>query len=141
MTAYVARRLLQVIPVLLGITLVAFVLVRLTGDPAAIMLPPETPKEAVAAFRSEFGLDLPLPVQYARFVGNALRGDFGRSIRYREPVADLFKERIGATLELALGAMLIGLVLGIPMGIISAVRRNTWIDAFVRVTALIGQAI
>jgi ABC-type dipeptide/oligopeptide/nickel transport system permease component len=141
MTAYIARRLVQVIPVLLGITLVAFVLVRLTGDPAAIMLPPETPKEAVAAFRAEFGLDLPLPIQYARFVGNALRGDFGRSIRYREPVADLFKERVAATLELAIGAMAIGLILGIPLGIISAVKRNTWIDAFVRVTALFGQAI
>lgn len=141
MSAYIARRIVQVIPVLLGITIVAFILVRLTGDPETIMLPPETPAEARAAFRREFGLDQPVWVQYAQFVGNALRGDFGRSLRYREPVANLFFERVPATFELAAAAMAISLVVGIPVGVLSAVRRNSWLDTFVRFFALLGQAV
>jgi peptide/nickel transport system permease protein len=140
-SGYIARRLVQLIPVFVGISLVTFVLVRLTGDPAAIMLPPETPREAVEAFRREYGLDQPLYVQYLRFVGNALRGDFGQSIRYREPVSGLFFERLPATLQLGGAAMAFALSLGIPLGIISAVFRNRWIDHVVRVLALIGQAV
>jgi ABC-type dipeptide/oligopeptide/nickel transport system permease component len=141
MTTYIIKRLLQVIPVLLGITLVAFVLVRLTGDPATIMLPPEAPPETVAAFRQEYGLDQPIYIQYLRFIGDALRGDFGRSLRYREPVADLFLERLPATLELAFGAMFIAIFVGIPVGVVSAVKRNTWIDTITRFIALFGQAV
>jgi peptide/nickel transport system permease protein len=140
-TAYIAKRLVQVIPVMLGITIVAFVLVRLTGDPAAIILPPEASQETVDAFRREFGLDQPLYIQYARFVGDALRGDFGRSIRYKEPVGLLFLERIPATLELALSSMALALLVGIPVGILSAVRRNTWLDSGARFLALFGQAV
>ena len=141
MTAYIVRRLAQAIPVLLGITIVAFVLVRLTGDPASVMLPPDTPRETVAAFQREFGLDQPLWIQYAQFVGNALHGDFGKSIRYKEPVAALFLERLPATLELGGAALLVALAVGIPAGVISATRRNTWLDTLVRILALIGQAV
>jgi ABC-type dipeptide/oligopeptide/nickel transport system permease component len=140
-TAYIARRLGQAIPVLLGITIVAFVLVRLTGDPAAVMLPPDTPKEAAEAFRREFGLDQPVWVQYLQFVSNAVRGDFGKSIRYKESVLSLFLERLPATLELGAASMAIALAFGIPAGIISAVKRNTWIDTVVRFLALVGQAV
>src|SRR5215207_5740024 len=141
MTGYILKRLAQAVPVLLGITIVAFVLVRLTGDPAAIMLPPDTPKETVESFRREFGLDQPVWIQYAQFVSNALHGDFGKSIRYKEPVAGLFFERLPATLELGGAALAIALLLGIPAGIISATRRNTWIDTLVRFLALVGQAV
>jgi peptide/nickel transport system permease protein len=141
MTNYVLRRLLHVIPVMLGISIVAFVLVRLTGDPASIMLPPEAPKETVEAFRREFGLDQPIIIQYVQFVWNAMRGDFGKSLRYREPVADLFLERVPATLELALASIAIALVIGIPAGILSAVKRNSVFDAIARVIALFGQAV
>lgn len=141
MTAYVVKRLVQAVPVLLGITLVAFLLVRLTGDPASVMLPPDVPKETAEQFRREFGLDQPVWVQYAQFVGNAARGDFGKSIRYKEPVSSLFLERLPATLELGAAAMLIALAIGMPAGIISAVKRNTWIDTLVRFLALVGQAI
>lgn len=141
MGRYVARRLLQVIPVLLGITLIAFVLVRLTGDPAAILLPPDTPKEAVAEFQREFGLDQPVPIQYVRFLAKAAQGDFGKSIRYREPVLKLFMERLPATMELAIASMTLAIVIGVPVGVLSAVRRDTWIDHSARVFALFGQAI
>jgi peptide/nickel transport system permease protein len=140
-SGYIAKRLVQVIPVMLGITIVAFVLVRLTGDPAAIILPPEAPQEVVDNFRREFGLDQPLYIQYLRFVGDALRGDFGRSIRYKEPVGQLFAERVPATLELALSSMALALIVGVPVGILSAVRRNTWLDTLARFLALLGQAI
>lgn len=141
MGRYIARRLLQVIPVLLGITLIAFVLVRLTGDPAAILLPPDTPKEAVAEFQREFGLDQPVPIQYVRFLAKAAQGDFGKSIRYREPVLKLFMERLPATMELAIASMTLAIVIGVPVGVLSAVRRDTWIDHSARVFALFGQAI
>jgi peptide/nickel transport system permease protein len=141
MTTYILKRLIQVIPVLLGITVVAFVLVRLTGDPATIMLPPETPKETVDAFRKEYGLDQPIYIQYLQFIGGALQGDFGKSLRYKEPVSTLFFERLPATLELAFGSMLIAIFIGIPIGVLSAVKRNSWIDTVTRFVALFGQAV
>jgi len=141
MSLYILKRLVQLIPVLLGITIVAFVLVRLTGDPATIMLPPEASKETVEAFRREYGLDQPIYIQYANFVWGAVRGDLGISIRYREPVSGLFLERLPATLELAAGSMAIAILLGIPIGVISAVKRNSWIDTVTRLIGLFGQAV
>lgn len=141
MTTYILKRLVQVIPVLLGITIVAFVLVRLTGDPATIMLPPETPKETVEAFRREYGLDQPVYIQYLQFIGGALTGDFGKSLRYKEPVSSLFLERLPATIELAAGSMAIAIFIGIPIGVLSAVKRNSPIDTVTRFLALFGQAV
>jgi peptide/nickel transport system permease protein len=141
MTTYILKRLVQVIPVLLGITIVAFVLVRLTGDPTSIMLPPETPQETVEAFRREYGLDQPIYIQYFNFVWGALQLDFGKSLRYKEPVASLFLERLPATLELAAGAMAIAIFIGIPLGVLSAVKRNSPIDTVTRFLGLFGQAV
>lgn len=141
MARYIVRRIVQLIPVLVGITIVTFVLVRLTGDPAAIMLPPDTPEEVVQEFRREFGLDQPLHIQYLRFIGRALRGDFGNSIRYKEPVLKLFLERLPATLELAITSMILAISIGIPVGVLIAIKHNTWIDNCLRFLALFGQAI
>ena len=141
MTTYILKRLIQVIPVLLGITIVAFVLVRLTGDPATIMLPPETPQETVDAFRKEYGLDQPVYIQYLQFIGGALTGDFGKSLRYKEPVSSLFFERLPATLELAAGSMAIAIFIGIPIGVLSAIKKNSWLDTITRFLALFGQAV
>jgi peptide/nickel transport system permease protein len=138
---YAAKRLAQVVPVLIGITLVTFLLLRLTGDPAAIMLPPGTPKEAMDSFRKEYGLDQPLYVQYLRFVGRALQGDFGMSIRYREPVLQLYLERLPATLELAVASMVLAMLVGIPIGVLSAAKHGQRFDNVVRLVALLGQAI
>jgi len=141
MATYIVRRIVQLIPVLVGITLVTFVLVRLTGDPAAIMLPPDTPEEVVQEFRREFGLDQPLHIQYLRFIGRALQGDFGNSIRYKEPVLKLFLERLPATLELAIASMILAISIGVPVGILIAIKHNTWIDNCLRFMTLFGQAI
>lgn len=140
-TSYIIRRILQLIPTLIGISLITFVLVRLTGDPAAILLPPDTPQETIDAFRAEYGLDQPIYIQYVRFLGKALQGDFGESLRYKVPVLDLFTERIPATAELIVVSMGLAIFLGIPIGMISAVKHNTWIDNFLRFWTFLFQAI
>ncbi len=141
MGSFITRRLAQMIPTLIGISMVAFILVRLTGDPTAILLPPEASDEVIAQFREEFGLDRPIYVQYLNFMGKVLQGDFGKSIRYRVPVSELFFERLPATLELAFASMAVASLLGIPMGVISAIKHNTWVDNAVRLLSLFGQAI
>lgn len=141
MTRYVLRRITQTIPTLIGISVAAFLLVRLTGDPAALMLPPEAPQEAIDAFRDKFGLDESLPVQYWRFMVAVLSGDLGTSLRYNIPVWDLFVQRMPATIELALAAMGIALVVGLPAGIVAGLRNRTWIDSVIRFFAFLGQAI
>lgn len=141
MVRYILRRVLQTIPTLIGISLAAFFLVRLTGDPTHLMLSPDASQEAVDAFRAQFGLDQPLPVQYWRFVGNALQGDLGTSIRYRVPVSELFWHRLPATVELALASMTLAVLVGLPLGILAGMRHNTIVDTFARMLAFVGQAI
>lgn len=141
MTKYVLRRIIQTIPTLIGISIAAFLLVRLTGDPAALMLPPEAPQEAIEAFRERFGLDQSLPVQYWRFMVAVLSGDLGTSLRYNVPVWELFVTRMPATAELAVAAMGIALIVGLPAGIVAGLRNRTWIDSVVRFFAFLGQAI
>ncbi len=139
--SYIIRRLLQLIPTLIGITLITFILVRLTGDPAAILLPPDTPQETIDEFRAEYGLDQPIYVQYALFMTKAVQGDFGKSLRYKVPVLDLFIERIPATVELIVVSMMLAIFIGIPIGMISAVKHNSWIDNFLRFWTFLFQAI
>ena len=141
MTRYVLRRVIQTIPTLIGISIAAFLLVRLTGDPAALMLPPEAPQEAIDAFRAKFGLDQSLPVQYWKFMTNVLSGDLGTSLRFSVPVWELFLTRLPATVELALASMGIALLIGLPAGIVAGLRNRTWIDSVVRFFAFLGQAI
>lgn len=141
MTRYIIRRLLQTIPTLLGITIAAFLLVRLTGDPANLMLGPDATLDAVNAFREKFGLNDPIHVQYWRFVTNAVTGDFGTSLRFNVPVSELFLQKFPATVELAAASIVLALLVGIPAGVISALRHNTWVDGLVRFFAFIGQAI
>lgn len=141
MGRYVFKRVLQTIPTLLGITLAAFLLVRMTGDPANLMLGPDASQEAVDAFHEKYGLNDSLPVQYWDFLKNTVSGDFGTSLRYSVPVSQLFLQKFPATVELAVASMTLALLLGIPAGVISALRHNTWIDGLVRFFAFIGQAV
>lgn len=141
MGRYFLSRLIALIPTLIGISAVVFILVRMTGDPVNILLPPDATDEARAEMRAELGLDKPLPVQYLTFLSHAVRGDFGDSIRYRQPALGLFLERLPATIELSLVALLIAIGLGIPMGFISAAHKDSALDNFVRFFSLIGQAI
>src|SRR4051794_20861665 len=124
MAAYLIERLVRSLLVLLGVVLVAYSLVLLTGDPASAMVGPDASPADVARVRSELGCDQPLPIQLARYVGRLLQGDFGRSSTYRQPAFPLIVERLPATLALAAAAMLINLLIALPLGIISAVQRR-----------------
>jgi peptide/nickel transport system permease protein len=141
MTTYFVRRLLQSLIVLLGVSFVVFFILHLTGDPALVLLPPDASPEDVRRFREAMGFNDPFFVQYGRFLGGALRGDFGQSIRHGESAFHLVAERMPATFELAGAALLLALVLSIPAGIISAVRRNTVLDYVSTVVALLGQSM
>lgn len=141
MLAYTIRRVLLAIPTLLGISLITFLLVRVSGDPARFVLGDTATDEAVRAFNAEHGLDRPLPEQFIRYNLNVLRGDFGDSLRYREPVLDLFVERIPATLQLGVVAYLFAVLVGVSGGVYAAVRAGSKADKLVRVLVLFGQAV
>jgi peptide/nickel transport system permease protein len=136
------RQVVQAAIVLLNVSLVVFVLVRIVpGDPARLMLGMEASEEEVKAAREQFGFDRPLYVQYVQFVTGALRGDLGQSVRFRRPVGDLLRESFPATLELALAATVIALLLAVPAGIYAAVHRDGMLDRLLMAGALIGQAM
>jgi ABC-type dipeptide/oligopeptide/nickel transport system permease component len=141
MKTFLLRRLLQSVLVLLGVSVVVFLILHLTGDPALLLLPPEATAEDIARLRQQLGFDDPLPAQYLRFLRGAVRGDFGESLRHGEPAMALVLERLPATFELAGAGLLLALCLAIPAGILSAVRRNTVLDYVSTVVALFGQAM
>jgi peptide/nickel transport system permease protein len=137
--AYFLRRLLGLIPVLLGISLLVFLFVRaIPGDPARVMLGERATEEAVQRIREDLGLNRPLPEQYLRFMGNLARGDLGTSIATQFTVAEEIRTRFPATLELSIAAMLFATITGVFLGIIAAIRRNSPIDNFSVAVALIG---
>ncbi|HXA96510.1 MAG TPA: ABC transporter permease [Candidatus Dormibacteraeota bacterium] len=137
MGGYVLRRILQTVPVLLGVSLLAFAVMHVVpGDPVRLIAGPDAPESVVLRIRTELGLDRPLYEQYASFLGRALRGDLGRSLRSRAPVVDEIVARFPATLELTTASMLIAVVAGVPLGLIAAVRRSTWVDYLATLTSL-----
>lgn len=140
MHKYILRRLLLLIPVLLGVTFIVFTLMYITpGDPAAIMLGEDAPQEEVTRLRAELGLDKPFLVQYGRFVKNiVLHGDFGKSYVTKRPVSQEVFARFPATLKLAAAAVLVSAGIGIPLGIISATKQYSIFDNVSMVFALIG---
>ena len=141
MISYLIQRLLHGLLVLWGVSLIVFGLSYLGGDPARALLPLDTAPEDVEAFRHAAGLDQPLPIQYARFVGRALGGDFGQSLRYREPVMPLVLARLPLTLALALAGMGVALGAGIPLGIVSAWRPDSALDWLARALMLLSQSL
>ncbi|MCC7104042.1 MAG: ABC transporter permease [Chloroflexi bacterium] len=141
MGAFVVRRLLQAVLVLLGVSIFVFLLLRLSGDPAALLLPPDARQEDIEQLRVTLGLNDPLPVQYWRFLSGVLHGDFGQSLRSSQPALGLVLDRLPATIQLGATAMLFSLALALPIGVLSAVRRNTAIDYAARVLGLLGQGI
>ena len=143
MLTYVGRRLLAVVPVLFGVTLAVFSMLFLVpGDPVTIMLAEfVTTPDQVARMRAQLHLDEPVLQQYGRFVGNALRGDLGMSIRSRRPVATEIGENLGSTGRLALASMVVAIALGVPLGLIAALGRNSWLDVAAMGVALLGVAM
>jgi peptide/nickel transport system permease protein len=139
---FLGRRLLHTIPVIVGITLLSFVLIHLVpGDPIRIMLGGKAPKELIRQIDHELKLDRPLPVQYVSFVGGAAHGDLGQSIILRRPVSGIVGERIGPSLFLLAYATLIGVLLALPLGILSALHRNRPLDHAIRLLTLVAFAM
>jgi len=139
LTRYIIRRLLLLIPVLIGISIVTFAMLRLIpGDPSEIMLGEHATSEAIAEIRERMGLDQPLPVQYLRYIESVLRLDLGRSIKTRRPVLQEIGQRLPATVELTMGAMLIACVVGLPAGILAAYKHNSAFDLGTMFVSLLG---
>lgn len=139
MTRYIIRRILLAIPVILGILVVTFVIARsIPGDPCTAALGERATQAACEAFNARMGLDESIPVQLGIYMSNILRGDFGNSIRYSRPVSLFLVERLPVTIELGVAALLIAVAIGIPAGIISAVKRNSRVDVATMVGANIG---
>ena len=139
MTQYIIRRLLQMVPITLGILTLVFSLIHLIpGDPAAAVAGEGARPEDIAQVRAELGLDQPLWKQYVTYLSNVAHGDLGRSFRTHEKVSKEILARYPATIELAIGAMAVALIVAFPLGIISAIYRNSWIDNVARFFALIG---
>ena len=139
MTQYTIRRIIYSIPVIFGILLVTFVMARsIPGDPCKAMLGEKASAEVCERFTREHGLDKPITVQFGIYMKDMLSGDFGNSIRYSRPVTTILLERLPTTIELGLVALLIAIIMGIPAGIISAIRRNSLLDVGVMIGANTG---
>ncbi|MBA3254014.1 MAG: ABC transporter permease, partial [Burkholderiaceae bacterium] len=138
MTAFIVRRLLQAILVMLVVALIAFLLFQYVGDPVSQMLGQDATPEDRTRLRGDLGLDQPFYVQFGHFIGNAVQGDFGISLRQGRAVSTLIKERLPATLELAFAAAVIAIVVGIPMGVYTALRRDSWFSHFLLAVSLVG---
>lgn len=141
MTRYLLSSLTQALIVLVGVLVLTFFMVRLTGDPARVMLAREATAEQVAAFNKQMGFDQPVIVQFARYLGNIVRGDFGNSLSYRLPALPLILERLPATLQLAFAALIIAVVVAIPLGLVGGARPSGLVDLFGRFVGLFGQAV
>ncbi len=136
---YIIRRFFSAIPVLFGILLVTFTLARvIPGDPCRAILGEKATQEVCDRFIREKGLDKPIPIQFWIYLQEIARGDFGQSFRYGMPVTRLLIERLPTTVELSFAALFISMLVGIPLGIISAVKHNSWIDVFTMIWANIG---
>lgn len=141
MKNYILKRLLQSIITLLGITVIVFIILHLTGDPTRLLLPLEASAEDIALVRHQMGFDKPLYIQYLIFLKGVLHGDFGQSLRHSEPALLLVLERLPATIMLTVTALIIALALALPMGVVSAIKPNSPMDHFGMVTVLIGQSM
>lgn len=142
--AYLVRRVLQTIIVVFGVSVFSFGLMFLTGDPAEVRLGAGADlmtADEIQEYREKMGYDRPWYVQYLDFLGGAVQGDFGDSIRYHEPAFQVVRRRFPATAQLAVVSLFISVVLGVPIGVISATHPNTWLDYLTTFLALVGQSV
>jgi peptide/nickel transport system permease protein len=141
MGAYIVRRMLQSLVVILGVIVITFLISRVLGDPVALLLPPEATPEQRAFLMKDLGLDRPLYVQLGVYIGKVVRGDFGLSFRHNEPAMKLLLDRIPASLYLSVVATFISVIIALPLGILSALKRGTILDRIGMTLALLGQSI
>lgn len=138
---YLINNLLRTIPVLFLITFIVFFLVRVTGDPVSLMLPEHATDEERETLREALGLNEPLHIQYLKYLGDLVKGDFGDSFRYNTDALTLVLDRLPATLELAITSMIIAVIISVPLGILSAIKRNSYLDLFVTGGSVLGKAM
>ena len=138
---YILGRVLQAVPTVILVTVVVFLLTRLSGDPASLILGDWAGEEEIVALRNEWGLDDPIVVQYARYLRGLFLGDLGQSLRYNRPVSALIAGRFGASALLSISSVIIAVVVALPIGVIAASRWRSMTDFMVRLTVVIGQAI
>ena len=141
MGRFLVVRLLQGLLVAWGVSTLVFLLLRLSGDPTLLMVPPGAPAEAVERLRHQLGFDQPLPVQYVSFLGGLLHGDVGASLTQNRPALQIVLERFPATLRLASAALVLAVCVALPAGVASAVFRGTWLERVSLLLALLGQAV
>jgi len=137
---FLGSRLARAFVALWLVSTVVFVVMRLSGDPVPLLLPPDAPRSEIFRVRAELGLDRPMIVQYGVFLAHVVRGDFGRSIHFRQPAMQVVAGYLPASLELALTAFVVAALIAVPIGLISAIRRNTLIDHITMGIALVGQS-
>ena len=138
MCRHLLTLLVHAVSVTLGVTILSFVFMHLSGDPVMLMLPPDATDKQIEEFRERMGFNDPIPLQYLRFLSSAVRGDFGISLRHQQPAMGLVLERLPATLELALAGMGLALLVAVPFGILSATRRGSVVDYLGMGGALLG---
>jgi peptide/nickel transport system permease protein len=142
MLPYIGRRLLATVPVMAVVAVVVFLLLRLTtGDPAAIIAGDNATSQDVAAIRTKLGLDRPLAQQFVIWIGNVLRGDLGESFFFKKQVSQLIVERVEPTLALATCTLLLAVAMAVPLGVLAAWRRGTWVDRGVMALSVLGFSV
>lgn len=141
MQRYFISRLVQSVFLLFGVLLLVFIMVRVTGDPAALMMPREASPETVEAFREKMGFNDPTLVQFGRFISKAVTGDFGNSLHFKTPALPMVMDRLPATVQLALTGLIFAVVVGIPIGLVGGFNPGSAIDNMGRLLALLGQSI
>lgn len=142
MAQYILQRFIQMIIVLLVLSILCFFLLHsLPGNPVLTILGDEATPEEIAQLTEELGLDRPLPVQYISWLGGVVQGDLGRSIIYREDVSDMILKRLPPTLHIGIIAFIISILVGVPLGVIAAVKRGGWVDGFITTTANFAMAV
>ncbi|MEH7123771.1 ABC transporter permease [Bacillus sp. JJ1773] len=141
MKKFLFKQILQIIPVLFLITLIVFILVNVTGDPVTLALPMDATEEEREELTRALGLDKPLLVQYGVFISNLVQGDFGNSFKYQEAALPIILDRLPATLELATASMVVAIIISVPLGILSATRRNSFLDLFITGGSVLGKAM
>ncbi|KAF0155652.1 MAG: peptide/nickel transport system permease protein [Syntrophaceae bacterium] len=141
MQRYILKRLVQSALSLLAVTVIVFMLVRLSGDPAVLMAPPDAAPAEIQEMRVKMGLTKPIYIQYGNFIADIARGNFGQSFKWDKPCLDVWMERFPNTMLLAGAAMFFTLLIGLPVGILSAVKVDSWFDRFGKIFALMGQSL
>jgi peptide/nickel transport system permease protein len=141
MQRYIVRRVGQSLMALLILSILIFGMVRLTGDPTLLMLPEDATQADMIQLQRALGLDRPIPVQYWVFITNALKGDFGRSIKGRMPVIDIIRERLPNSIRLGSASLLVTLLIALPLGVFAAVYKGSALDTFAQIVAVLGQSM